>query len=246
MKRLALAVLVSVAALAAGSAPRAVGGPDLTEVTFRGYVHDFNPGMWIGGESDPAGFVLSPQRANEEGSLPRIAYLDGQDAGIDLATFQRRFCIVHGMLEKDALTAGGVETPSRSFDVLHVIDIQGTTAPRKFVDRLPGRILADLAARGIDFGRDGADAPSGGLTADGMIDGRRVALVIPLVVPPEDSADMFTDTAFVDRRGRRYWALRTGGFAGVVQWVGPFDLVRHRKPAELVFPGTGGPVLFKR
>lgn len=229
MRPFARIALVAAAALAAGSVPHAEAGPSPVEVVMKGYVHDFDAGMAIGGETDPYGWVLSPQRVNEELSLPRIAYLDAKDAGISLGDFAGRYCVIRGMLEADALTAGGVETVFRTFDLLRVIEIQGTAAPQKRVERLPGHILADLESRGADFDVDGTDTPAGGLSADGKLDGGRIALVLPLIVPPEDSADMFSVTAYVDRRKGRYWALRTGGFAGVTQWVGPFRLPRSRR-----------------
>jgi hypothetical protein len=93
------------------------------------------------------------------------------------------------------------------------------------------RLLADLASRGVEFGRDGTPDPAGGLTPDGSIDGRR-AQVVRLVVPPRDSADMFEETGYVDRRGRQYWAVRTGGFFASVRWVGPFGLPRPRRASR--------------
>ena len=229
MRTAARIALVALAAALAGSVSPVAAGPAGFEVTLSGYIHDFDPGMVIGGETDPVGFVLSPQRVNRPLTLPRISYLEAKDAGIALSDLAGRYCRVHGLLEAGGLSAGGVETPFRTFDLLHVLDVTSTPAPRNAVERLPGRILADLALRGVEFGRDGASSPSGGLSADGMLENGRPALVLPLIVPPEGSADMFTDTAFVDRRGHRYWAVRTGGFAGVTQWVGPFRLPHGRR-----------------
>lgn len=223
MMRPASLLLLAVAAFAASS-PHAAGAAARGEVMLAGYVHDFDAGMAIGGETDPYGWVLSPSRVNRPVVLPRIAYLDPGTSGISFADLAGRWCVVRGVLDEDALPAGGVETPARAFDLLTVIEVRSADAPRKLVEKLPGRLLADLERRGVSFGRDGTEIPRGPLDPVGWIDGKRPALQVPLVVPPPNSADMYTDTAFVDRRGGRYWALRTGGFMAVTQWVGPFRL----------------------
>lgn len=212
------------AAALALSSPHASGAAGKGEVLLAGYVHDFDAGVAIGGETDPYGWVLSPSRVNRPVSLPRIAYLDPGTSGVALADLAGRWCVFRGVLEEDALHAGGVETPARAFDLLTVIEVRSAAAPTKFVAKLPGRLLADLERRGVSFGRDGTEIPNPPLDPVGWIDSKRPALYVPLVVPPPDSADMYTDAAFVDRRGGRYWALRTGGFMAVTQWVGPFRL----------------------
>jgi len=223
MKGLVRVFVLGAAALAAAGLP-ASGAAGAGEVMLAGYIHDFDPGVAIGGETDPAGWVLSPSRENRPTDLPRIAYLDAGASGVSFSGLAGRWCVVRGVLEEDALRAGGVETPARSFDVLTVIEVRSVAAPRKWLEKLPARLLADLERRGVSFSRDGTDVPQGGLDPAGWIRGRRPALYVPLVVPPPDSADMYTDAAFVDRRGGRWWALRTGGFAAVTQWVGPFRL----------------------
>lgn len=223
---LKFAVLALAAAAALGT-PNATGA-EPGEIVISGYVHDFDGGVAIGGETDPYGWVLSPDKVNRPITLARIAYLDAKASGIGLAAFAGRYCVLRGTLREDALSAGGVETPHRTFDVLVVADVRPVASASAPIIRLPARILADLEDRGVDLSRDGAATPSGGLTDDGLIDGKRRALVVPLFLPPPDSADMFTDLAYVDRRGRRYWAHRSGGFIGVSQWVGPFRIPRAR------------------
>lgn len=227
MARLSTFLFLAAAALAASS-PHASGAAGKGEVLLAGYVQDFDAGVAIGGETDPYGWVLSPSRVNRPVVLPRIAYLDPGSSGISLADLAGRWCVIRGVLEEDALHAGGVETPARAFDLLTVIEVRSADAPPTRLEKLSGRLLADLERRGVVFGRDGTDVPSPPLDPVGWIDSRRPALYVPLVVPPPDSADMHTDAAFVDRRGGRYWALRTGGFLPVTQWVGPFRLPRAR------------------
>jgi hypothetical protein len=227
MARLSTFLFLAAAAFAASS-PHASGAAGQGEVLLAGYVHDFDAGVAIGGETDPYGWVLSPSRVNRPVVLPRIAYLDAGTSGVSLADLAGRWCVIRGVLEEDALHAGGVETPARSFDLLTVVEVRSAAAPRKLIEKLPGRLLADLERRGVSFSRDGTAVPHPPLDPVGWIDGKRPALQVPLVVPPPDSADMYTDTAFVDRRGGRYWALRTGGFMAVTQWVGPFRLPRPR------------------
>jgi hypothetical protein len=226
MKGLVRVLVLGAAAIAAAGLP-ASGAAGPGEVLLAGFVHDFDAGIAIGGETDPAGWVLSPSRVNRPLDLPRIAYLNAGESGISFPDLAGRWCVVRGVLEEDALKAGGVETPARAFDLLTVIEARVSVAP-KGLERLAARLLADLERRDVDFARDGTDVPQAPLDPAGWIRGRRPALYVPLVVPPPDSADMYTDAAFVDRRGRRYWALRSGGFAGVTQWVGPFSLPRAR------------------
>lgn len=94
--------------------------------------------------------------------------------------------------------------------------------------RLAREIRRDLAQRGVDFARDGTPEPQGDLSADGTCADGTDARIVPLVVPPPNSADMFTDTAYVC--GPRYWARRTGGFMATDLWVGPFVLRSRLRP----------------
>lgn len=222
--------LLVLAALAAASLiPHAAAAGDANEVLLAGYVHDFDAGAAIGGETDPYGWVLSPDRENREITLRRIAYLRHPGGDAAFLPFAGRSCVVRGVLEKDALSAGGVETPHRTFDVLRVSSIATAKAAHLPGGRLGWRLLADLAERHVEFALHGTPSPRGGLAEDGTIDGRRRAVVVPLDIPPPGSADMYTDIAYVDRRYRRYWAHRSGGFMAVSQWVGPFPLPRRAR-----------------
>jgi len=231
------AVLVLAVALAAAPNARDAEAADPAEVTLVGYVHDFDPGMAIGGETDPDGWVLSPDARNRPVTLRRIAYLETAIPEIDFARFAGVRCVVQGTLHEDALSAGGVETPYRTFDLLRVTSLEKApahipVAPPRPAFALIRRLRADLVRIGIDFDLHGTPDPIGGLTSDGMIDGRRLAQVYALEVPPEGSADMYTVLAYVDKRTRRYWAVRSGGLIGRSRWVGPFRLPRPVRRAR--------------
>jgi hypothetical protein len=224
----ALSGIALVALALLGSCDAATAAPAPT--TLVGYIHDFDAGYAIGGETDPYGWVVSPDARNVPVSLRRTAYLEAAHPGIDFARFAGVRCVLQGVLVEDGLSAGGVETPYRTFDLLRVETIA------KAPDRIPvppprpafaliRRLRADLVRLGVDFDVHGTAEPQGGLSPDGVLDGRLLP-ALALEVPPEGSADMHTVLAFVDRPGRRYWAHRTGGFVGVSQWVGPFRLPR--------------------
>jgi hypothetical protein len=222
-----LALLSFVAAALVSPAAGGAAGP----IVVSGFVHDFDGGVAIGGETDPYGWVLSPESVNRPIKLARIAYLDASASGVDLARFAGSHCTIAGTLVPDALRAGGVETPLRTFDLIHVDDVRLVVPPAAPVmrPRWQQRLLADLDARGVDIGRDGSGEPSGGLDARGRLPNGRPAMYVPLFLPPPDSADMQTDGAYVDRRRRRYWARRTGGFAPIDVWVGPFEVPRPKR-----------------
>jgi hypothetical protein len=194
-----------------------------------GWIWEYRPTPVVAGVTDPVGIVLSPTSA---GSFPRIrktAYLRAEGDASALVAAQGRYCLVRGVLTPDAIRAGRLSSPILFYDQLDV------TALRAFDDRFAlrprerGRILRDLFERGVDYARDGAPEAADGPTIDGTLpDGRR-ARIVPLVTPPTGSADMFAETAYVDGRARTYWAVRTGGFAAVTQWVGPFPIPPARR-----------------
>lgn len=95
---------------------------------------------------------------------------------------------------------------------------------------LARRIAADLEARGIDFFVDGTAAPGQGPGGETVPDLQSGGVLVALDVPPPQSADFFTDVAWVDPASELYWAHRTGGIAGADLWVGPF-------PAPLLIEG---------
>jgi len=49
---------------------------------------------------------------------------------------------------------------------------------------------------------------------------------VALVADPPGSADFETMNAYVDPDASLYWVLRSGGFVGFSQWVGPFPVPR--------------------
>jgi hypothetical protein len=232
--RLAAVVL---AALALSGAPRPAEA-DAAPVVLFGFVQHYDGGHWVGGESDPAGWVLATGRAATHGGGDLIAYLDGSAAGLDPGDFARQYCVARGIRVADALSAGGVETPRRSFALLKadLIAIERPTPPRALRNRRSKRrIEADLELSGVIAAPGGTDAPSGGLSAAGRIDGGRFARVLALdfvELTPEQTA--LNDLAFLDLRGRRYWARLALG-AMTAHWVGPFPLPRSRAvPAAVV------------
>jgi len=91
--------------------------------------------------------------------------------------------------------------------------------------KLRAALLADLQRRGEPYFLIGTRYPGGGFNRvtlrcpSGML-----AEVVPLSVPLPGSVDMFSDTAYVCRDRGQYWAHRTGGYAGVSLWLGPYDL----------------------
>ncbi len=60
-------------------------------------------------------------------------------------------------------------------------------------------------------------------------------MLVGLEAPEPGSADMFTDLAWIDPSSGLYWAHRSGGFAGVSLWVGPFParIVTDEGPTEV-------------
>jgi hypothetical protein len=91
--------------------------------------------------------------------------------------------------------------------------------------RLADAIRNDLASRGDVFGELGTSSPQGGFDADKLTcpsgaPARRVLVD----APPPNTADFFTVTAYLCTDTGSYWAVQTGGIAGLVRWVGPFDL----------------------
>lgn len=93
------------------------------------------------------------------------------------------------------------------------------------------QIRKDLAARGDVFGELGSEAPQGGFDADRLLcPSGKPARVLPIELPPQGTADFFTVTAYLCADTGSYWAQRTGGIAGLVRWVGPFDVPRDVLP----------------
>jgi hypothetical protein len=89
---------------------------------------------------------------------------------------------------------------------------------------LAQRIRTEVDARSGDFlptGTNDPDAGPNGELPPSLDDG---GVLVALRVPPRNSADMFTETATIDPVGGLYWARRTGGFAGVDTWIGPFSV----------------------
>jgi len=91
---------------------------------------------------------------------------------------------------------------------------------------LKNAILADLQARGVSFFQNGTREPAGGFNRQTLrCPSGALAEVVGLSAPPPPGgADYFSDTAYVCRDSGQYWAHRTGGFAGVSLWVGPYPL----------------------
>jgi len=237
MRALARLAAVALAALAVSGAPRRADA-DPAAADFLGFVQHYSGGRWVGGESDPAGWVLTTRRAATHGGADLIAYLDGTSAGLDPADFARQYCLVRGVRVADALSAGGVETPRRLFALLKadLIAIERATPPRALRNhRLERRIEADLELAGAVASSGGSDAPSGGLSAGGRIDGGRFARVLALdfvELTPEQTA--LNDLAYLDLRGRRYWARLSLGTM-TARWFGPFPLPPSRAaPAAVV------------
>ena len=220
-RALLLAAVLAAPVASAQDAPR--------DVVLEGWVWTYEPNPIIRGETDPVGTVVSSGRLGNFARMRKLAYLRTAGDASELTAAEGRWCLLRGTVEKDALHAGHVLFPPRSFDILHVAAVRAFADPLDLRPRLRGRILRDLFAQGADYSRDGTRTPVDGPNDDGVLpDGRR-ARRVPLVTPPADSADMYTETAWVDRRTRTYWAVRTGGLLAVVQWVGPFPLPRRRR-----------------
>lgn len=111
----------------------------------------------------------------------------------------------------------------------------GPALPEEPADTWAQPIRDDLAARGVDFHRDGTGKPVGGLSDDGTCADGSKALYILLDAP--SGADRFHLSAYVCLDCGCYWALRTGGFAGVTEWVGPFPLPGADLTPDSVKPG---------
>ncbi len=90
---------------------------------------------------------------------------------------------------------------------------------------LNASLTADLTSRGADFFQSGTATPGGGFDATKQTCPNGAATrVVVLAAPPPGGADFFTDTAYVCHGDGQYWVHRTGGFAGVSLWLGPFPL----------------------
>jgi hypothetical protein len=86
-------------------------------------------------------------------------------------------------------------------------------------------LLADMKRRGVESFMSGSREPSGGFDRQTLrCPSGQLAEVIVLAAPLPGSVDMFSDTAYVCRHSGKYWAHRSGGFAGFYLWIGPFDL----------------------
>jgi hypothetical protein len=96
-------------------------------------------------------------------------------------------------------------------------------------------IQNDLEDRGVDFHEDGTGWPEGGLTPERVCPDGTAAVPLYLVAPP--GADRFVVTAYICHDCDCYWALRTGGFAGVTEWVGSFPLPDAYMTPHSVKPG---------
>lgn len=101
---------------------------------------------------------------------------------------------------------------------------------------LSRRILDDLAARGAEFPPLGREDPPPGPNGElppSLEDG---GVLVVLDVAEAGAADTYTDVAYVDPDAWLYWANRSGGFAGISVWAGPFPLpvVRDAPPSEVV------------
>lgn len=225
------AALLALAALpASGPAAADVPPPEPGETVLEGWLYTLDVAPLIHGETPPSGTVVTRRNLGPRWSFARVeAYARTDLDGSVFSSAQGRWCLLRGVLAEDAIQLGSRGTKPRAFDVLDVKDVRAFDGPWRLRPALSGAILRDLFARGVDYARDGAEAPSGGLDEFGRLDGGRRARRVPLVSPPEGSADMYSETAYVDPRTRRYWAVRTGGIAADARWVGPFDLPRPRR-----------------
>ncbi len=100
--------------------------------------------------------------------------------------------------------------------------------------RIARAIRADLAARRFPAELHGEPGTGPhGETLPRLAEG---GVLVALAVPPADSADMFTDVAYVTPDDALWWAHRSGGFAGVSQWTGPWRLrlARDAAPTRVV------------
>jgi hypothetical protein len=222
--RAALLVLIAVPA-AAASDPQ----PTPAETILEGWVYPIETSPIIRGETPPPGTIVTRMQIGPRWRFSRVdAYLHTElDADV-LYEARGRWCLLRGVLHDDGIAVGGGAFPRRAFDVLDVTAIRAFDDPFALRPAVRGAIQRDLFARGVDYARDGTPTPVDGPDANGRLpDGRR-ARRVPLVTPPADSADMYSETAFVDARTHTYWAVREGGFMAVVQWVGPFELPRGK------------------
>ncbi len=86
-------------------------------------------------------------------------------------------------------------------------------------------IRADFEARDIDIFGDGTDEPVGGLDAETLrCANGDLALSVPAYPPGPVHPDQDFSDVFVCSATSQYWVHRTGGFAGVDLWVGPFPV----------------------
>jgi hypothetical protein len=235
MKRLVRTAVVLLAAIPATAPAGAAAPPPAPgEAVLEGWVYAIDTSPIVRGTTPPPGTIVTRRSLGAGWRFAYVgAYLRTELDGSLLAGAGGRWCLLRGVLHDGEIRVGGSGTqPLRTFDVFDVKDLRAFDDPWALRPAMRGSILRDLFRRGVDYGRDGTQEPEGGLSPDGRLDDGRRARRVPLVTPPYGSADMFSETAWVDPRARRYWAVRTGGFAGVVQWVGPFELPRRRRAAH--------------
>lgn len=102
---------------------RGVGGitieePDLSGPWYAGTVRDFQAPMAIGGESDPSGLILEARDSDQRIYLS----MDGNPMHPSLKSYIGKQVRLRGNLRN--VTAGGVETPRRTFPMLDVTTIR--------------------------------------------------------------------------------------------------------------------------
>ncbi|MFO7898583.1 MAG: hypothetical protein R6V58_05940, partial [Planctomycetota bacterium] len=122
--------------------PRKGGGggpkeaPEPGVVTLTGTVDFHQAGVAIGGETDPSGYILTGDHAGQvEASLKKMGKLP--ETGLrDRVYLRRAGKLDHDRLEMllnrkvkvtgklDVVSAGGVETPTRHFPVLHIKELE--------------------------------------------------------------------------------------------------------------------------
>lgn len=101
---------------------------------------------------------------------------------------------------------------------------------------LSRRLVADLAARGAAFPAVGTDEPATGPHGERVPALDEGGVLVALAVGPAGGADFLDDVAWVHPTAGLYWAHRSGGFAGVSLWLGPYPvpLARDAAPTAVV------------
>lgn len=225
--RFAAAAVVAAFAASTVAAPSRAAPPRVAgEIVLTGWVSMIEVQDEVPGVTLPSGVILTdapltrwPQRIR--------AYLGQTPNDIVLDDLGGRWCLLRGTLTRDAISSSPDLRPKGPFDAFVVTGARALDDPAFARPPLVGAILRDLLLRDTEYDRDGTETPIGALSPDGRLpDGRR-ARVVRLVTPPADSADMYSETAYVDPRAGVYWAVREGGFAARIRWVGPFALPRR-------------------